>query len=189
MTRIRLYAAETRPGGLPPLCLVCGRQAVAHVSRTFSWRPPDISLGFWFSVFVCPPVGLVVFVIGLIRTRRMTVESPVCERHRHYWAWRGFWVAVPILVLAAAVIALGVVALTDKMDEEVFGFLFAGAIGLLVVWAVTVAVLQRTGVRVVRITDEDITLEPVSAEFAAAVRAERQGVRREPGEEYDPYPG
>src|SRR5262245_36420107 len=98
MTRIRLRLSEVRPGALPPVCMVCGRASAAHVPKTFSWRPPWMSIAARMALFICLPIGMVLMLVGYVQTERVTVDGPMCERHRQYWVWRAFWIYVPLLV-------------------------------------------------------------------------------------------
>lgn len=189
MTRLRMYAFEARPGALPLICMVCGRPAVAHPTRQFSWRPSSITFAFRVGVFLCPPLALLVLLIGFIQTKRMTIETPLCARHQHYWALRGFWISAPLLVLMTGTLTFAALSMTNRIDGEVFGLLFAVCGFLLLGWGIVAVIVQRTGIRVLEITDDSITLEPVSAEFAASVRSERQEkMAADPGDVYDPYP-
>src|SRR5262249_14098460 len=150
-----------------------------------------ISTGFWISVFLCFPLALVFLVVGITNTLRVTVECPVCSRHRGYWTWRGFWLSAPLLGLTVVVLSVGVLIVIRVVDDEAFGYLFAGSAAVLVAWIALATILRQSGVRVVQITEDDITLEGVDPTFAGLLGgdAPRRDSRRDFGwEDYDPYP-
>ncbi|MFL5340644.1 MAG: hypothetical protein ACJ8F7_10880 [Gemmataceae bacterium] len=196
MTRLRLYKEETRPGVLPLICLVCGRPAVVHVPRTFSWSRPWASfILLVVLVFVCFPVGIALVLASVLQTRRMTVDCPLCARHRNYWAWRSSWVVLPLLVLASVVIALAILMMMEHLPLDLFFPVLLTTIVLLGVWTITAVLLSRSVIRPVEITAASITLDPVSPEFAEVVQRERKHGRVAPvkpdvddDDWYDPYP-
>lgn len=191
MPRVRLLQTETRPAGQPPLCLVCGRPAATHVARQFSWRPPWLTYSLWPAVFCFFPAALIIFAIGYARTRRATVETPLCASHRYYWSWRGFWLYVPLLALLGGVVAFAGLFLLQKLNDDFFGWVFLALVVGLVSWAAFALLLSRSTIRAVEITDTDITLEPVHADYSAALRRERGEQKRTPvsaWDDYDPYP-
>jgi len=143
------------------------------------------------SLFLCPPVAIILFVISRSQVKRMTIHAPLCERHRHYWAWRTFWITVPLLVLVAVVIALVALLLSEMIADNAYYLVLLATIFLLMVWAATAWYLSHSGIRAVEITDYDITLDPVSNAFAELVRDDRIAKKGQAGpdwEAYDPYP-
>lgn len=196
MARIRLETAEIRPGALPLVCMACGRPAVTHVSKSFTWRPPGVVTAFWISLFVCLPLLPIFLIVGIMQTKSKTLDGPMCERHRHYWGWRGFWFSAPLLVLLIAVVTLGVLLMQKLVPDDVFGLLFVGTAVLLLAWAVTAALMQRNSIRAGEITGDSLTLEAVHSDFVDAVQALRRPAKRteatvpawEQWDRYDPYP-
>src|SRR5260370_16191504 len=192
MARIRLYTEDLRPAALPLACLVCGRPSVTHVTHTFTWRPAWSSpLILVIAFFGCFPLAVALVIVSIVRARRRTLACPLCDRHQHYWAWRGFWVSVPLLVLSAAVITLSILILTEKIPLEMFTYLFVATALLLAGWAAIAALLNRGSIRCLEISEESMLLEPVSAEFAAGVQLERRSVRTTPeaADLYETDPG
>jgi len=191
MPRVRLLKTETRPAAQPPLCLICGRPATCHVSKQFSWRPPWLTYSFWSAVLCFFPAAVVILALGFAQTRRATVETPLCARHRGYWNWRGVWLYVPLFALLAVVLGFAVLFMLQKLNDDFFGWIFFGSFIAFLGWAIFALILSRTTTRAVEITDADITLEPVSREYVDALRHERHEQRRAPvlaWDDYDPYP-
>jgi hypothetical protein len=176
---------------MPPVCIFCGRPVATFVSKQFIVRPKWASIGFFLLAITLIP-ALVVLIVGAIRTRRMTVDCPVCERHRNYWGWRGFWVYAPIMVLALSTVVLAVLAVNERISNRVFAFFFLGLAFLLLLWALAASIIQRTSLKAIEITDDDITLDRVHAKFLDQVRTGRAQSKVRSGlegwEDYDPYP-
>jgi hypothetical protein len=168
MSRLRLGLYELREYELPDVCMKCGRKAVARPSKTFAWSPP------WIIVLIF--AGLLPYVlVAMILTKRVTMTTPFCERHRNYWltraliTWGGF--------LALIVIGVGGFVLLSVFKEEgnnVGGFFCFGLIVVGLVWLITVAVLQQSGIGPKEITDRSITLVGVSPDFVDALREEQR---------------
>src|SRR5207244_4719662 len=150
---------------LPPVCVVCGRTAALYTAKTFSWRPTQAVLISLLTLCLCWPVALALFIVSRSQTRRMTVHTPLCERHRNYWGWRHFWMIVPLLVLVAVVAILATLTLSELMPPDMYYALFVSTVVLLALWSATATYLNRSGVRGDEITDDEITLSPVSSEF------------------------
>jgi hypothetical protein len=203
---------------MPAACMICGGPVATHVTKMFVTRPKWTSIFFFLSAFgcvvffflilaagaggigmalgicACLPllVGMIAFaVIGTISTRRMAVECPMCERHRGYWVWRGFWVYGTLMVLTIAAIVQAVLALTDSIRGSATAILFLCSCVLALVWAVGSIAIQHFSLKAVAITADDIILTPVHAAFLEQVRLGRSntGTQRDLGwDEYDPYP-
>lgn len=151
-----------------------------------------MSIGFFLGVCTLIP-AVVIFVIGALNTKRMTVECPVCDRHRNYWGWRGFWVYAPLFALTVITVSMAVLAVTGRLPAPGFTLMFAGDAMLVIVWAIVASFIQRRSLKAIEITDDDITLEPVHAAFLEQLRLGRAQSRSAFGtetgwEDYDPYP-
>jgi len=191
MARVRIPLNRIKAAHMPPVCIVCGQPVDAHVPKTFTWRPSMLSWGFWFCVFFCQPALLLILAVSFMNTRRATVECPMCERHRRYWAWRGFWTVAPLLVITATVLVLGILVLTRRVPDDVVAYMFIGTAVLLLLWAAGAKVVQRSSLRVDEISRDDITLVGAHHAFADHLRTERREQKSAPDygwEEYDPYP-
>src|SRR5437660_11736174 len=90
---------EATQGQLPRVCMRCGAPATLVKAKTFSWQP-----GWLLLLILLGVVGLVLFlVLSLTLSKRMRVQVPLCERHRHHWAMRnGLTLGGLVLLLAFA---------------------------------------------------------------------------------------
>lgn len=176
---------------MPPTCIICGQPFAAIVSKQFVWKPKWASLGF--SLLICTLIpALVIMIVGAFHTKRMTVECPMCERHRNYWAWRGFWTIAPLLVLTVFTVVLAISALNGIIPGPVFPILFVATAAFLAIWGAAALIVHRSSLKAIAITDDDITLESVHAAFLDQVRLERarmKGRRADADfDDYEPYP-
>lgn len=196
MARVRLTLPEARASAMPPVCLVCGGPVAALIPKTFVWRPKWASLGFFLALFACFPIAAILFFVGYLNTRRMTIECPMCDRHRNYWAWRGLWVYGPLFALVIATLVQCALALTEALPYEVSSVMFRvmlfGTAFALLAWAVVASLIQNSVIRATEITEDDITLEAVHESFADQVRLARARAKRTNADpvwdEYEPYP-
>src|SRR5947207_3893913 len=173
MARVRIPLNRVKAAHMPPVCIICGQPVDAHVPKNFTWRPSTLSIGFWVCLCACLPAALVILAVGAImNTRRATVECPMCERHRRYWAWRGFWTIAPLLALTATVLVLGILVLTRRVPDDIVAYMFIGTAVLLGLWALGALVVQRSSLRLVEITRDDITLVGAHRDFADHLRTE-----------------
>jgi hypothetical protein len=191
MALLRLRDTETRARHLPEICMACGEPSVDHIKKTFSWYPPWIG---W--LFLVGGVPLVVILV-LVLTKRMSVELPVCERHRGYFWKRTLWICVALLVpfLAWAAVFAIAMALVDRRDEDsVFGFTCLAFVVVLLLVIGIIAVVQNYAIRPKEITDRTISLIRVHEGFVEAWEAHRdrgwdaiddepRGRRRDRGED------
>ncbi len=170
MAQVRIRRREVEDG-LPSVCMVCGDDASFDVRRTFRWHPQ------WVALLIL--LGLLPYVlVALMLTQRMTVDVPLCTKHRGHWTWRN-WVSYGGLALCLvlgflAILLIGI--LDDRRGRgapEAAGFLCAGVGFLGLVWLITVVVIQQIGIRATEITDRDITLTNVSADFEDALLDEQ----------------
>jgi hypothetical protein len=181
MAQIRLKQRETDREYLPEVCMACGQPSATHIRKTFAWHPP------WVIVLIL--VNLIVYaVVALIMTKRMTVEVPVCEKHRGYWWKRYLLMILPLPIIVALGIGL-MIALDQPGQGNLSGMACAGTAGLGLVWLISVAVIQSMMIRAKEITDRTITLTRVNDEFVAALdevrRRERPDDWDDEGDEYE----
>src|SRR5262245_59256427 len=121
---------------MPDVCMVCGQAADKHVRKTFSWSPPWIIL----TVLIAWPVAV---LLMLVIRKRMTVEAPVCERHRGYWWKRQLLIWLPLVVFVAAAVVCGVIAANlPPGQDKLPGFLCFGSAAIAFVWLIIAAVIQ-----------------------------------------------
>ena len=57
------------------------------------------------------------------------------------------------------------------------------------IWVVVIVFIWRAVIHAEEITEDSITLAPVSSAFIDALQYERTGVLRDSEDDYDPYPG
>jgi hypothetical protein len=168
MASITLSRYECSRGLLPEVCAVCGDPATTRRDRNFSWHPSWV----WILILVNL---LVVLIVALLLTRRMSVRLPVCDQHEGYWRRRTLFYTVPtvfvLLVMAGAFAYM--VSRPPGGNDSLVGWLCLGSIGLLFVWVVVAAVVQANGIRATEITDRTMTLAGLHEEFVAAVREDR----------------
>jgi hypothetical protein len=118
---------------------------------------------------------IVVLIVALILTKRMSVRLPVCDRHEGYWRRRTLFYTLPtvaILLLAAGAFAYAV-SRPPGVQDDLTGWLCGGSLVVLVLWVIVAAIVQAAGIRATEITDRTMTLAGLDAEFVAAVREDR----------------
>jgi hypothetical protein len=150
-----------------------------------------LNYSLWPLLLCFFPAAVVLLLIGFAKTRRATVETPLCGRHRNYWSMRGLWTYVPLIGLVAGVVAFVALFRLEKLDDDFFAWTLLGLIVAVVGWAIFAVIMSRSTIRAVEITDTDISLEPVAIEYADALRRERNIQKRNPAlawDDYDPYP-
>ncbi len=174
MGRVRLRESEVRASRLPEVCMACGQPSETHVKKNFSWFPP------WVGVTIL--AGLLPYVIlAAVLTKRMTVDIPLCTRHRgHFWkrtlliwlvllAWLGLSFLSFVLTMAL---------LPERERSGAMGITCVAFLGGLVAAIIVIWFAQNTGIRPKEITDHDITLVSVHDDFIDALEAFREERRR-----------
>lgn len=164
MARVTLSSEEVAPGVLPPCCMVCGAPAGSSVRAPLSWVP-----GWSYLALLC---GFWPFVIVYLIVRRaMTLNAPVCPRHRNHFLLRRWFLPAGVLATLAWLVS----PLAVQPDANPFPPTWAWG-GAAVVFAGTIVAtvwLRLTGVRVLVITRDEITLAGVAPAFLAALEAGR----------------
>jgi hypothetical protein len=177
MAEIQLRQSETDRDRLPDVCIACGQPATSFIRKTFAWHPP------WVIVIIL--AGLLPYVIvALILTKRMTVEAPVCDKHRGYWWKRQMLMWMPLLLLFLCGIGLAIAAgnMGDKDTPGIVCFA-SGAAG--VVWLFVAVVIQSMMIRPTEITNRTIRLKRVHEGFVDAFDQLRRGRDRDFDRDYD----
>src|SRR5262245_904322 len=120
MAQIILKKRETDAEYLPELCMACGQPATTHIRKNFAWHPP------WVIILIL--VNIIVYaIVAMIMTKRMTVDVPVCERHRGYWWKRHLLMWLPLLVIF--VLGIGaMIALDDPRNKDVSSMACGGSV-------------------------------------------------------------
>src|SRR5262249_49384134 len=146
--------------GLVPILIITSVAGFACLPQALA-----VVIATLFFLFV-----VVLVIAGFAVSKHKTIDAPMCEKHRHYWGWRGFWFTAPVLVLLIAVIGQGILIVRGAVSGGLYGLLLFVTILALVGWAATAAVIHHFSIRVVQIADAGVTLEGVSSEFAAALK-------------------
>ena len=108
MARARIYYDEAIRRRLPPVCMKCGRNTRDYVTRTFRWYPE------WVIVFLLLGALLIWIIVASVTSKRMTVDSPMCEDHRNHWAKRTMFTWVGFLIVI--VLGIAFLAIHAAMD-------------------------------------------------------------------------
>ena len=170
MARLKLHRYETERDSLPELCMACGQPATAHIRRTFSWFPP------WLYVLFVPAL-LIFYIVAMVLTKRMTVEVPVCDRHKGYWWKRTLLMFLPLLAICALTVVLA--AVLEEVHQGSGGYACVGTAAMFIGWVGILIYIRLNMIWPAEITDTDITLKRVHQDFVAAFeRMERPRRRR-----------
>jgi hypothetical protein len=149
MADVQLALSDLEEDVLPKLCMKCGAPAVVHPMIAFTW---------W--------------------ARRRRAPIPLCERHRHHWtsriliAWGGAGLFLLLFFWGLMVLLLDDIKSGKNVQDFADGLAILGAAGLVgLALVITTAVLSRTRIDVVEITDYALVLKNVSPEFKQAYHA------------------
>ena len=155
---------------LPDVCLVCGGDADDFVRRTFRWHPS------WMYVFLLAGL-LPAVVLLMVLSKTMTVDCPVCRRHRGHW-WQGQLLAAGLVFggFGLLIVAL-VLGANVAPGQGMPAWAPLAGIGGLLVGLVSGVVVSNRLIRPVEITAHDLRLTNVSDEFVAALKAKRRAGR------------
>lgn len=178
MAKIRLDLREA-DGDIPAVCMRCGRPATMTISKRMQWCPP------WVGVLIV--FGLLPYaIVASIMTRRALVRAPFCDDHKRHWFTRAtlIWGSL-LLFLVLGIGSIVIFSNLSKNAQDNVGAVFCiGGVALIVTWLGIIIWAQATGIRPQEITDMDILITGVSAEFVDAVaeldreRKERRLARR-----------
>jgi len=163
MAKVTLYDPEDLEYELPGVCMVCGHDATTYKARKFAWNPG------W--VYILLLAGLLPFIIvALLMTKRMTVDVPLCGRHRHHWLARQGLVLGSFFGLIALLFLVGALAPPRDVGVWIGLVMLFGFIG----WLVLAIVVNLGMIRPTQITEDMITLQSVSDEFKTALKEWRR---------------
>jgi len=159
MTEITIPRRGSAAGPLPPTCVDCGAPAGLIRREDFAWTP-SWALACWL-------FGLLPGVLAVLASRRhVTIDLPVCDRHRARESGRptAVWLALGIGLVA------GIAGAALPSDPAGIGeILFMSGVGLMILAGLAALILGGRGVRAAWISDHEVRLAGVSEEFARAV--------------------
>lgn len=190
MATIKLHRTETDHDYLPQKCMRCGVETEEFVERKFSWAPS------WMFILICfGVIGIAVLIIlRLVLAKHMTVEVPICAKHRGHWARITVFI---LLIFVAMVAAIALPLGMPDGDREAKDMAMLAMVGIWIAGLIVVAILSFMQIRTTHITEEFVTLAGVDPGFAEDVknvqerdeteRRERRRRRREEQQEKDPY--
>jgi hypothetical protein len=167
MATIKLYGRDqVVDERLPRICIKCGQDATSVKRRKFSWAPQ------WVGILIL--FGLLPYVIvSLALTKKMTVDCPVCEKHKNPWFLVTLLTWLLVLFLIGSIVGLAVMggAVPAKDVETLLpGAIGAAVLGFLVLLIATLVVQSGT-IQPKLITEDSITLVKVSKTFVQEVEA------------------
>lgn len=140
--------------------MACGQPATTHIKKKFAWQPPWVIITILINI-------LVYAILAIALTKRMTVDVPVCNRHRGYWVKRGLWMFGSFVGLVILCIGGGI-GLDAALGDDGVGFIFGLCTLSFLGWLIFVIVLQSLMIKAKQITDRTITLVKVHPDFVAA---------------------
>lgn len=80
MANITVFPYRIPRPKLPDLCMRCGTPTRLREVRTFIWSSP------WWYLLLLTGIGvMIVIIIRVILTRKMTAEIPICSTHQYHW--------------------------------------------------------------------------------------------------------
>ncbi len=187
MASIQLRRHEAESGDLPAVCMCCGAPAtvrkrlrfISHPLWVYIWLPLGLLPFVWIPVLL--PLGfLPYFLVAAILTVRVRCYTLFCERHKNHWRVRTLmiWAAfVAILVfLFGGIVLVGMLSerLSQSAQDRLFGSVCIASPMLLLLWLVSIPVMQLTSIHPADITERRLTLKRISPAFAEAVREYRK---------------
>lgn len=188
MPRVALSPDECQPGGLPMVCMACGRPAEVARRTTFAWRPPETVMLWVAAVFICFPGTCLIGPLALILvpicvllpftfTKRRRAWTPLCPDHASYWVVRTWLRVGGTLAVVAALV--GAIVFRDNVaargfplaDRAVFALVIAT-----IAWLIAMAILGQRSIRPSSIADH-VELLGVHADFVNALNLRRAAGR------------
>lgn len=140
--------------------MACGQPATRHIKKQFAWQPPWVIITIFLNI-------LIYVILAIVLTKKMTVDVPVCNRHRGYWMKRGILLFGSFVALVLWCFAVGF-GLDAAMDRDSAGPIFGVILFSVLAWIVFAIVLQSRAIKAKEITDRTITLVKVHPDFVAA---------------------
>jgi hypothetical protein len=161
MAIVRIRNRRRDEQAIPDLCIRCGQPTTYRKTREFVWYP------HWIAVLL--RVGVLPWlIVALLRTKKRTLDVPLCERHRHHFLWLPIIFAGGVLLIFAAFSALVGMALQFSPGYDVTGLVCIGTLVGLLVWLFLALLIQSQTIKPKEITDDEIVLVGVAPNFVEA---------------------
>jgi hypothetical protein len=171
IVRIRNWWRDEQ--AIPNLCIRCGQPTTYRKTKEFVWYP------HWIAVLL--RVGVLPWlIVALLRTKRRTLDVPLCERHRHHFLRPPLIIVSGFLLVFVLLITLVVMASQFSPDYDVTGLVCIGALVGLLVWVFMALLSQSQTVRPKEITDDEIVLVGVAPEFVEEIENQLEASRASP---------
>lgn len=174
MPKVRLTNSECRKRGrLPEVCMVCGAPSTRTVNRTFFWVPQ------WMYFLV----GLLILI--LVFRKSMTLNVPVCPRHRYYWSIKTAIMSVGVVAILTLLFAIPFYYIesargTPAMNSDFINRdIWLISLGIFLVNGIILTLIVRSGVRPTLIDRDGIEFKCVALEFEQALEEKRQRERED----------
>ncbi len=173
MPTVSLGRYEIQEYDPPEVCMKCGAPSRVIVHKSFSWTPPGVGALSVVGVLGFLPLALIFLIVSAAMTKRMAVRVPMCNKHKGHWTNRMLITLLGLLVVLGLV-GFAIFASVSEGDlSDLAGPLWITVVGLLLVWLITIAILQQSAIRPTEITDRSITLRGVSEGYIEALREDR----------------
>lgn len=166
MAECAFHRFEAEHGLLPAVCMRCGAPSSQRVRRQFSWYPR------WIAVLVL--INLLVFaIVALVMTKRVTLEVPMCDRHRNHWLKR--LLANPGVFFGGVLVSGVAIWWANRRGAgpDAAGLAVLAVLVSLLAWLVTAAICGQTAIRPTKIAEHDFALTGVADGFLAAMSEHR----------------
>lgn len=169
MARVRLTLEEIERELLPGVCVLTGVPTEHTVRVRFSTVPWWTHLFFFLGVW---------YMIELLLHRDFAVvRLPVVQAERRHWLWRRLaWVGMLVVTVgtfvAGVAVAFSMPANRGLIWEDVALLLLAAV--LLLATAVVKEVLRRSGVHMLRVDSDGVTLANLHPAFVDALLDDRR---------------
>jgi hypothetical protein len=171
MATLTLDQDETGSDFLPPRCMRCGRDTEEFKLKNFVWSHPALIC----LIFLGLPGLILLLILRAVTAKRMTVDVPICPRHRLHWEIGTALVAFFLIFDVALVITFAVAH--DEIDRKLGGAAFGGMLLFLLASIPVMIVISARKVRPTKIDSDIIQLAGVDAGFADEIRQKQRAER------------
>lgn len=179
---VTLSRTQIETDDLPNVCIVCGTPTTERLSKDFEHQPDWAQVLTLFGIFCGVFPGI---IIASLTSHRQRIACPVCPQHRNHWSrfawWAGLGWLIPIVLGGLGGLTGAILESSELTSIGVAGPLVGFGIGLgvvigLAIYLVPLIRMASSRVDVEFITDGEIRIRRVAAEFArqAARRAQQK---------------